>query len=279
MLTGGGNSFFAPRYGFGADNVLNFEVSLNQPSQMAFMLKPNQVILANGSLVNANLHQNADLYKALKGGNNNFGIITRFDMRLISSGVIWGGESFYSVDTLHQQLGYLQQFTTDSGNGVDDYAAIIWTYALTSTGPLAITNIYTHTKPRDDAPIFANFRSLSPILPPTTGFRNVSSIAQELDAETPPGMRWTFAEITIGNDAKLMEQIIQLVNTVYLPTQTVAGFQVSVDYQPITRAITGKSAATGGNSLGLDPNNGDLMCKMIRTSICTSAQRLLGLTL
>lgn len=33
-----------------------------------------QVILADGSLVNANEKSNPDLYWALKGGSNNFGI-------------------------------------------------------------------------------------------------------------------------------------------------------------------------------------------------------------
>ena len=34
---------------------------------------PKKVVLANGSLVNANAQSNPDLWWALKGGGNNFG--------------------------------------------------------------------------------------------------------------------------------------------------------------------------------------------------------------
>lgn len=49
-------------YGKG-DNVQNFEV-----------------VLANGSIVNANAELNSDLFQALKGSSGNLGIVTRFDM-------------------------------------------------------------------------------------------------------------------------------------------------------------------------------------------------------
>ncbi|KAI0554740.1 FAD-binding domain-containing protein [Xylaria curta] len=39
-----------------------------------------QVVLSNSSIVNANSAENPDLYKVLKGGGANFGIVTRFDL-------------------------------------------------------------------------------------------------------------------------------------------------------------------------------------------------------
>lgn len=74
FLTGGGNSYYTARYGMACDTVVNYEV-----------------VLANGSIVNANASSNADLFKALKGGSGNFGIVTRFDMQAFSTTGIWGG--------------------------------------------------------------------------------------------------------------------------------------------------------------------------------------------
>ncbi|KAL3445433.1 hypothetical protein BJX65DRAFT_296956 [Aspergillus insuetus] len=54
---------FPNLYGLGADGVRNF-----------------QVLLTDGSLINANEEGNADLYRALKGGGSNFGIVTQFDI-------------------------------------------------------------------------------------------------------------------------------------------------------------------------------------------------------
>ncbi|KAI1503595.1 FAD binding domain-containing protein [Biscogniauxia marginata] len=68
FLLGGGNSFFTGRMGFGCDSVVNFEV-----------------VLANGTIVNANSTANMDLWQGLKGGTSNFGIVTRFDIEAIPS--------------------------------------------------------------------------------------------------------------------------------------------------------------------------------------------------
>ena len=54
------------------------------------LISRTQIALASGQLVNANATQNIDLYKALKGGSNNFGIVTRLDMRLFPQGKFWG---------------------------------------------------------------------------------------------------------------------------------------------------------------------------------------------
>jgi FAD/FMN-containing dehydrogenase len=84
FLTGGGNSFHAASHGMACDTVVNFEV-----------------VLANGSIVNANANQNADLWVALKGGSANLGLVTRFDLRVIkfpdaTKPDIWG--KFISFD-------------------------------------------------------------------------------------------------------------------------------------------------------------------------------------
>ena len=48
-----------------------------------------QVALASGQMiVNANSTSHPDLFAALKGGSNNFGIVTSFDMKLINQGKV-----------------------------------------------------------------------------------------------------------------------------------------------------------------------------------------------
>lgn len=63
FITGGGYSFHSNAAGFGCDNVRNFEI-----------------VLANGTVVNANADENTDLWRAQKGGSGNFGFITRVDL-------------------------------------------------------------------------------------------------------------------------------------------------------------------------------------------------------
>ncbi|KAH8704422.1 hypothetical protein GQ44DRAFT_664060 [Phaeosphaeriaceae sp. PMI808] len=79
FLTGGGISFYSPQFGWACDSIVNFEV-----------------VLASGEIVNANATSRPDLYTALKGGQSNFGIVTRFDLKAYPATKIWGGRIAYA---------------------------------------------------------------------------------------------------------------------------------------------------------------------------------------
>lgn len=66
-------SFHSQSRGLACDAVSNFEV-----------------VLADGSIVNANANENADLYRGLKGGSGNLGFVTKIDQRK---------SSLYDIDT------------------------------------------------------------------------------------------------------------------------------------------------------------------------------------
>ncbi|KAJ3534208.1 hypothetical protein NM208_g7635 [Fusarium decemcellulare] len=61
---GCGMGAFPNLHGLGTDNIEGFEV-----------------VLADGSIVNATPDSNVDLYKSLKGGAANFAVVTRFDLK------------------------------------------------------------------------------------------------------------------------------------------------------------------------------------------------------
>ncbi|KAI1858520.1 uncharacterized protein JN550_012567 [Neoarthrinium moseri] len=63
FLTGGGYPPFPSLHGTGPDNVKGFEI-----------------VLADGNIVEANASINESLWRAIKGGTSNFGIVTRFDI-------------------------------------------------------------------------------------------------------------------------------------------------------------------------------------------------------
>jgi len=74
-LLGGGYSLLTNKHGLGIDNVVGFEVLT--PSATAQLQDPP----IDPTLRNANLGENSDLFKALKGGGHNFGIVTRFTLK------------------------------------------------------------------------------------------------------------------------------------------------------------------------------------------------------
>ena len=87
LVTGGGISFFSGRYGFVCDSIVNYEL-----------------VLPYGKVVDVNASSYPDLFKALKGGSNNFGVVTRFDIKSFESGPFWGGIVSYPISTLPQQV-------------------------------------------------------------------------------------------------------------------------------------------------------------------------------
>ena len=89
MLTrrSGGLSFFSSREGFVCDNVVNYEI-----------------VVASGDIINANVREHSDLWRALRGGGNNFGIVTRYDLRTFEQGPFWGGAVFYLPPSFPGQI-------------------------------------------------------------------------------------------------------------------------------------------------------------------------------
>ena len=93
----GGLSYFSAATGFACDNVVNFEV-----------------VLASGEIVPANDKNNRNLFIALKGGSNNFGIVTRFDLPTFKQGQMWGGGIYYSPSAYPQLVQAFSDFAASS---------------------------------------------------------------------------------------------------------------------------------------------------------------------
>lgn len=82
-----------------------------------------EVVLANGRIINANANENSDLWLALRGGSNNFGVVTRFDMKTFKQGQLWGGTIYYNISTVSEQLKAL--FDVNSEDNDQDAALIM----------------------------------------------------------------------------------------------------------------------------------------------------------
>ena len=73
-----------------------------------------QVVVAGGRIVNANIEENLDLFWALKGGANNFGVVTRLDMVTFPLQEIWSGGLGFDISKKEEVLGAFWKFQTES---------------------------------------------------------------------------------------------------------------------------------------------------------------------
>lgn len=162
-------SAFSPLKGFICDNVLIFEA-----------------VLADGSLVNVTQKRYPDLWLALKGGSNNFAVVTRFFFLTFSQGDVWGGNIFYDISTFPQHLKAFNNF--DLSDGYDENAIVIVSAGYTAAGS-AVVNTLEYTKPVINPPSLAPFTAIQPQFTNTMRITNYSAIANEQSAFNVLGLR------------------------------------------------------------------------------------------
>ena len=84
---GGGFGWLGRRYGFNADSV-----------------READVVSAEGELLKASAHQDADLFWGIKGGGGNFGIVTSLEFSLYPITNVYGGNLFYPMERAREVL-------------------------------------------------------------------------------------------------------------------------------------------------------------------------------
>lgn len=137
LLTGGGNSYYAGRKGFACDNVVNAEV-----------------VLADGTIVEANANVNKDLWKALKGGLSNFGIVTRFDVHAFAAPQLWGGLRASSASHADALIDALVNFTDDNHKHPEAAFIINFTYQPGLSPGIIVAHVIIDVDGVQNAPVF-----------------------------------------------------------------------------------------------------------------------------
>lgn len=87
-----------------------------------------------------------------------FGVVTRFDMKTFKQGQLWGGTIFYNMSTISEQLKAL--FDVNSQDNDRD-AALIMNFGY-GQGQFAVFNYFQYAKPIDDPSVFQPLVDIQP---------------------------------------------------------------------------------------------------------------------
>lgn len=179
FVTGGGNNFHAASHGLACDNVRSFEV-----------------VLADGAVVDANATQNADLWRALKGGSGNLGLVTRFDMDAIAfadpSGAtdIWGGLVSYDAAAAGDAVvDALVAFVDGVESDHNSSCLVLWAYAPELGGGTTLMASLDNTANVAYAPAFDGYLSAPGVLSTTLRSAPMPELSAELGTAQPYGYR------------------------------------------------------------------------------------------
>ena len=193
----GGLSFFSPRFGLVCSNIVSYEV-----------------VLASGSVTTASASANPDLWRALKGGSNNFGIVSRFTARSFPFTKIWSGFLYMPACQAVKVLAAFHECVNRANPGNPGI-----TYDQFAAGPIAcfsmipqfrihvisVNLVYTKCLEND-------FKNKWPAWWKTSAFgslwrfwstckvRTLTSATDEMNTLNPPGRRQVLATTTIKND-------------------------------------------------------------------------------
>ena len=237
LTLGGGISFFGPRHGWTCDTVSSFEV-----------------VLANGSIVQANEQTNADLFHGLRGGSNNLGVVTRIDLKTFRQGDVWFANIVHPLSTIDDQARIVAKMVA-TDNYDRDASFIIGLGYTQAHGMQVINNQLAYAKPGEDPSYYRDLLQL-PAIFKTVSTVSMTTLAQQGAAYLPPGKaRYMFATATfVASEAMFRAAFDAWDKSLDDKLRAVRGLVWSLSFDPVPRSMYQPGAAA--NVLGLGDRHG-----------------------
>ncbi|KAG5791191.1 hypothetical protein H9Q69_009758 [Fusarium xylarioides] len=240
LTTGGGISFFSNIYGWACDNVESYEV-----------------VLANGIIVKASARSYPDLYWALRGGGNNFGLVIKFNLKTIPlpKGEMWGGSRVYTEYKFPEVTDAL--FSILKNSQEDPKAGIYVVWAYNEGNKLSIPAMYYAEPDAGNATIWKDFNKIEAISD-TTQNRVLAAWGKETMNDSPPGLREVYYVITTKLDHGILEYARDYFYKTVPTVADIPGIVPVFVVQGITAPQLKQMQKNGGNAHGIDPDGGPL---------------------
>ncbi|KAF2636949.1 FAD-binding domain-containing protein [Massarina eburnea CBS 473.64] len=238
FLLGGGNSYYSGKNGFACDTVVNYEV-----------------VLANGTVVQANAYENGDLYRALKGGGMNFGIVTRFDVLAMPAVDLAYGQHVMVADYSNDVIDAVIDFTEHAESTPMDHLFALYMHSPGSSDVIVAVRVNTEGN--------LNTKSFEGItsIPAVKESWETMSLADAANAsQIASGTMNTGFTLTFLDDASVMRKAKLLMDGLITTLSARIGpdaFMTQIVYQPLPEYYGVLDQTKGGNMLGFDRNGGN----------------------
>lgn len=238
----GGISFYSPKYGFVCSNCVSYEV-----------------VLADGKIVTASASENPDLWRVLKGGGNNFGIVTRFTLRSFPYAPLWTSglmtlAAFQYAKSLKAYHDYLAHTSSGKPGAFDEDAAgpILSFVYVQKLGFQILALSIAYTKVPEDKKWPAHWDA--------TGFKSLrgfhkdrvetnTSIVERFGGTAPAGTRHVQGTTTIRNDLETIKDAYDIFCDTTTELRRVDGLVLPFTFQAILPGWMNKGDP---NILGLE---------------------------
>ncbi|KAL7622052.1 hypothetical protein AAE478_007553 [Parahypoxylon ruwenzoriense] len=236
VAVGAGINYLINKNGLSVDNIINFEI-----------------VLANATIVNANATNHPDLFRALKGGNSNFGVVTSFTLLTEETdGFIYGGQMFYPESSLDQVSDIIYDYHTRQAI-VDPLTHVMPSYGYNGTTNEAnsINPVMYNKGVTQLPPVMQGWLEI-PAYDNTLHTRPYHDLSGELNDGYADGLVQEQRVFTVYADAQLYKDLWHNFHQWCQGYQHIDGFYCLHVNMPITPRAVQEGIDKGTNSLGLE---------------------------
>ncbi|CAI9626382.1 unnamed protein product [Alternaria burnsii] len=235
LTLGGGISDLTNEYGLACDNVASYEV-----------------VTASGVIVNASLKAFSDLYWALRGGGNNFGIVTTFNYQTIVQPPMWGGMRIHDTSATPALITAFENAINNAEK--DTKLAHVVSFTTYDTYQLAFTELeyFVPVNLANPPEIAKEYLSI-PFMQDNTSNSTLEDLTPHRSNDMPSGFRTSTWSASFKMSAELIQEMTDYFFEI---APALPAVSVNIAFQAFSKPALEAMQKNGGNALGLYPEDG-----------------------
>jgi len=197
--------------------------------------------------VTANEKRKSDLYKALRSGGSNFGIVTAFHLDTYPHTLMWGGSRIHNYN---KKPDILRAFMNYAILVEEDPKASVMINLLRQNGQWAWQLDLEYCAPASDSPGMREFMEI-PAMEDETTITSQSQLTVAMAQRAPCGYRSSFWALTVKADIQLLSFYVDTFVAESEKILKYPGIIPAVDIQIIPPGQRQPMTKRGGDVLGL----------------------------
>jgi FAD/FMN-containing dehydrogenase len=203
-------------------------------------------------IINASPDLYPDLYWALRGGGNNFGIVTTFHYETTVQPPMWGGMRIHDPSTTPALITAFENAINNAEK--DTKLAHVVSFATYDTYQLAFTEL-EYFVPVDLAnpPEIAKEYLSIPFMQDKTGNSTLEDLTPHRSDDMPSGFRTSMWSVSFKMSAELIQKMTDYFFDI---APALPAVSVNIAFQAFSKPALEAMQKKGGNALGLYPENG-----------------------
>ncbi|TID13242.1 FAD-binding domain-containing protein [Venturia nashicola] len=244
-ILGGGISYFSEYHGWACDSVISFEV-----------------VLANSTIVQASLNSQPDLFWSLKGGGNNFGIVTSLVLEAFERPPMWHTfEHSNEDDSTAMVFERMEKYSSVMPLGVW-YISTTLEWHVPKQQYVVSQQILASESPHLPEKVHPEDEGVQSRDAPTMRTNSYRStmveMAQKMQAMNPKGLFNFFGSVTVKSNAKVFLAFANIFREEVDVIKAEPDLGINIVYNPLTRNALSQMKQNGGNALGVKEEDGPL---------------------